>query len=723
MACDRAEATSAGGYMELDYNDFHSKSKDNTTGLVSWTKETDFTQQYNLHLNLDPFPNLAITTGVLVTNDLSKSTAGDLYTETSTESVRPSIDVRLRDPLSIYYGEAGYSIQKTTTKESNSATQTLYNEIYNASLGWSPVAFPTLPLPIFGLQATRSNIYDQDRTFENTITDTVQFNTRYNPVRQLDLGYSAIVTKNTDQINQVETDNLLQNARVNYSDGFWQRRILLSTGYIISFNNTETTQQGKGAVSISLFPFVGLSNVTDIPTTDTLSPNPALIDGNLTVSANLNIGSSPSLVGDTKFREMGLDFGVATQVNNLQIWVNQQLASDIANSFAWDIYTSEDNVSWTFSQTIFPAPFGPFLNRFNLNFNTVSTRYIKVATRPLVLTVPGATTPNNQSIFVTEIQAAVTKTAQAASGVTTQVDQLYNLNVSVQIGEGFYFVSSYNAIQSASTANGVETTVRQYTLSTGLNLARHFNIGPGLTAAARFSRDDNVNSAGTSQGQYDYGATLSAVPLKTLRSSLVYGGTTADDGYSANNVTLNVTADLYQGISFSSSATVGSTLSNTGVKSDGDTYLATLGIVPRRDLSFSMTYLKNKSTSYGGTQQFGSSTQLERWDIGTTYRPINAVYLTADIGEVRETGIPNNLSQTYGLNWSPLSSGNLQFNFIYTDGVQSYLNQVERVIGPTLTWQLIPSATLSVSYFITESNSSLQNQNVKNLYVQYKMFL
>jgi hypothetical protein len=723
LVCNRAEAVSVNGYAEFDYSAFDTNSTDKTAGTNVKTKSTEFTQNYNLNLILDPFPNVLVTSGVLLTNEYAKVTTGDVSSNASVFTVRPFVDVRLHDPLNIYYAEAGYSIQKSTTHGTNSPRQTLYDEIYNASAGWTPAAFPSLPLPTFGLQATQSNIYDQNRQFADTTTDTVQFNTAYLPVRQLDLTYNAIYTKATDHLSQLETEVFNQSVDVNYTDNFLQNRILFSAGYIISFIDTRTSQQGQGTVSFPLFPFAGLSNVTDIPTTDTLISNPALIDGNVTVSTNINIGSAPTLAGDTKFREMGIDFVVTTEVNNLLIWVNQQLAADIADSFSWDIYTSADNATWTFFQTVSPAPFGPFQNRFSLSFNNVQTRYIKVVTRPLALTVPGATNPNNQNILVTEMQAFITKPAQSASGETSQVNQLYNANISAQIFEGVYVVTQYNAAEGSFTANGVERTSHVYTLSNSVNLTRHLNIGPGITASARVSRDDNTNSAGPSTGAYNYNATLAAVPLRTLRSSLVYGGTTADDGSKSDSLTLNATADLYRGISVNTSIGASTSLSNTGVRTDGQNFLASAGVTPRRDLSFSLTYQTNNGRSYGGNQLLGTESTLEQWNISTTYRPIESVYLTAAIGEVRRTGAQNVTSQTYGLNWSPLFSGDLQLSFIFTDGYQSYLNQRQRTYGPSLTWRLIPSATLDISYFDTESSSQLVETSTKNLFVSYKMYL
>ena len=709
--------------MELDYSMFNDNLTDNKTGLVTKQKTDTFNQNYNVNLTLDPYPNLSILSGVIITSSQAKTTANDVTTNDHNDSVRPYFDIRLHDPLNIYYAETAYSIQKSTTSGTNVQTQTLYNETYNGSFGWTPVAFPTLPLPTFGVLATQSNMYDQDRQFINITTDTIQYNTRWVPLPTLNVSYSGIYTKETDRINQLDVNALNQTARADYTDSFWQRRIVFSTAYVLGYNNTDTSTQGKGTVSIPLFPFAGLSNVTNIPTPDTLTPNPALIDGNTTVSANINIGSGPTLAtGDTNFREMGLDFGVATNVNTLLIWVNQQLAPVIANSFVWDIYTSSDNVNWTLIGTIPSAPFGPFVNNFSLSFNTVSTRYIKVATRPLALTVPGATAPNNQNIFVTEMQASITQSAQTFSGSTTEESQMFSVNVSTKIIEGLYEVFSYNTTKSSFTSNGASTSSSSYSMSNSLNFARHLDIVPWLTAAARFSRDDNVNSFGPSQYAYNWSATLSAVPFRSLRGSLVYSGTEAGNGYSANNLSLSVVADLYQGVSLSSTGTVGSAISSTGVKTDGTQFLAALGITPRRDLSLHVNYQNNNGSQYGGNMPVGTQATLESWDGGGTYRPFDTVYLTADYGEVRRTGVQNQITQSYGFNWSPLLSGNLQLNFSFNEGRQNYLDSVTRTYGPTLTWRLITPATLSVSYFVTENKSSLANETIDNLYAQFQLF-
>ena len=101
------------------------------------------------------------------------------------------------------------------------------------------------------------------------------------------------------------------------------------------------------------------------PRLGALAPNAALIDGNLTASAGIDIGLPP-LGGNLQPRNIGLDFLNPVQVNDLQVWVDRTLTPVVAASFSWDIYTSADNLTWTLYQTVFPATFGPFQNRFDI---------------------------------------------------------------------------------------------------------------------------------------------------------------------------------------------------------------------------------------------------------------------------------------------------------------------------------------------------------------------
>ena len=165
-------------------------------------------------------------------------------------------------------------------------------------------------------------------------------------------------------------------------------------------------------VFFQVFPFTGLSDNSDTPTLEALSMNQALIDGNLVAGSGIDIGQSASFGGVPILRNLGLDFVNITSVNLLYVYIDRQVPSSVTssvNTFKWDIYTSSDNLNWTLYQSQLLGVFDPFSNRFEIQFPTISTRYIKAAVLPLSVTVIAPPGTDVSNISITELQAYVSK--------------------------------------------------------------------------------------------------------------------------------------------------------------------------------------------------------------------------------------------------------------------------------------------------------------------------
>jgi hypothetical protein len=719
LAPVRAHADILSGTLSLGYDDFKSTTTD-AAGNSLKVKGSDFTQSYNLNLNMMPFPNVGVLGGVLVEKDATRSSSAGTLNETSDTTVRPFIDVNFRDPLNIYLLGAGYSIVEATQRESNSPAVTFDNEVYRAVLRWTPLSFPTFNLPTLDLQATRTNTFDQERVQENTTTDTVNLNTQIVMPIGLNASDQASSTDTTDKLNELETRSLVQGGRLTYSNDLWNRRVTFGTSYSIFDQNIEASGQGGGGgtVNLQLFPFTGLSAVVDIPTPDVLFNNGPLIDNNLTASANIDIGSSLRLLAppDTRLREMGVDFSTPAEVNSVLIWVNERLPPAIADSFSWTVYTSTDNLNWVPAPGIAQATFGAFQNSFTINFDKITTRYLKVATTPLELTVPGATGPDFQNIFVTEMQVFLNQSVQTARNETSSRTQYFTFNVNALLVPGLSYVFSYNLSEQRTSVNGIETSTQQYTLSNGLAFNRVFRPYPWVTASGRFSRDDFINSNGQRTGGYTYSALVTATPLTTLRGSLVYSGQTLDDGASSDNVSLNATAQFYSGVSANTSFGAGTSRSNIGQKTNTVNSLSSVSITPRRDVSLSFSYGTTRTDTLGAVPSV-----ITRSNAGMTYRPLEAVYLTASISSVSRTGYAATQVQNYGLNWSPFLNGDLQFNFTYNESLEADTNTRTKTVGPTLSWRVASGASIDVSYLQLKITSPQVTQNNDILSTSFRM--
>jgi len=209
----------------------------------------------------------------------------------------------------------------------------------------------------------------------------------------------------------------------------WQIETVDSSGFVGDYNSLTLDSSGHPHISYSgdgdlkyahydgtswqietvdvdtkITPTQGLSSIDDTPDDGpALSVNPALIDGNLVISAGLDIG----LGGDeSTLTNIGLDLGLPTDILKIQLWVDRRLTAAVSNSFSWAVYTSPDNIdtsTWTQVATLFPAPFDTVENHFDITFPRVTTRYIKVVTRPMSPLVPGAAGFPN--IFITEVDS------------------------------------------------------------------------------------------------------------------------------------------------------------------------------------------------------------------------------------------------------------------------------------------------------------------------------
>jgi hypothetical protein len=697
------------GTMELNYSFLSTKTTD-ATGLTTKTVTNNFNPRATLTVNTNLFPNLKLDAGVIVEKNISWFKTDGTSTKSDTTDLRPYINLTLDTPL--YTAGIGYSRRQETVKTSGAPGVTTVDEDYNAILGWRPEG-----LPIIDVRLTRTNLFDEKHNIQDTTTDYGLLSARYT-YKNLDVRYQGTYTDTKDKLNEVETKDYLHTGRITYSDMFFNNRVSFNGSYNISYEETDTTAAGIGGnVTSQISPFAGLSLVNDTFNPITLDPNPFLIDGNTTTSAGINIGLPP-LGGDTSLRQIGLDVLVPTEVNQLLVWIDRDLSSapTIANSFSWDIYISTDNLNWShWAGPIHPAPFGPFQNRFELDFPNVSTRYIKVVTKPLSPLVFGSSSFPN--IFITELQAFIKKPAEQVKGKTTRLSHILNidsrariLNIPTLFYELSYFLNKTDPGQTT------------YTLSNGLS-ANH-RLSSIFSGSARVARED-----GTEQGKkrwaYVYNASIVATPLNTLRHNLIYSGRIEEiDKQSTknNSIFLQNNATLYKGIDINLGGGLNFSTLETGQDQRNTIINFGSSIVPHRTTTITLIYSDTTTNQSGGGLP-STSTSTRRGDLSVAYRPFETLYLFGSWEILAEKGQKIQTTQNYGLNWSPFPEGTLQFNFSYNESILSENNQKSRLITPSLRWNITSRSFLDLSYQFIHSSSKLQKSDSNGFSANLKIFL
>jgi hypothetical protein len=692
-----ARADGLRGTVEFDYTISDSESRNAGAAAVQ-TDTQSFTQRYRLDIDRTLFPFLKLRGGGLFEKIDSTSTTGGTDIDSTFTRVNPYAELLLGNPL--YNAAVGYNRQEEKS-EGDAGSSKLIRELYNARIGWLPVDLPTLTA-----QYTHVATFDPDRVVQDTIQETVLVGSTYKPVKTVELAYQGNWNSSEARVSGVETKDTTHTGRITYGDRLLAGRLSLNGNYNIANRHTETHATRGGEVTTTVQAFAGLFALDDTPLEGALNENPALIDGNLTASAGVDIGlPNPSDPQAFALRNMGLDLlRPDADVSGLLVTVDRSLtetdAPGVAGSFLWAVYVSTNNLDWTLWQAGSPAPFVPFDNRFEIRFPPARTRYVKVVVAPLSATVVGAV--NFPDIFVTELQATLTLPAEEVAAESSETSHQVNVAAKARLLDNpnlFYDFSLFH------TRNEPSTLSRTF-VSNGLSLSHRLNRW--LTGSALVARDDSDEPSGR-QLIYRYSASLNAVPLRTLSQTVVYSGRTEEvEGVTnvRNSVFLSTRAILYPGVDMLLNAGA-----SEGHKEDGEktrSYQANLSsdIRPHSTMTWNFFCSADQSERSGGVQP-ESSTSTRRARGSVAWNPLSAVNLFASAEVVdQETG--STTLYNWSLNWSPFRDGTLQASFAYNESLRPQQDGSDRVVSPSLRWEMRQGTFLNLSYALVKSKTGTQ---------------
>jgi len=679
-----ATAEGISGYLDLGYSNFNSETED-ALGNVNRLESTAIHQRYNLMFSRSLSPYLRLYANGLFDKVDSRSVINGAWFNSTTTTIQPTVDMTLRSP--VYLAGVKFNRRVETSTTNATPAMTTYIDFFQGLLGWKP---PDRYLPSAQLRLTRTHGYDRERISRDVVSDVAQLAVEYTPTDTVSIRYrpSYIVTEN--RLAGLETQSQTHAGTVQYSDRLLQDRITFGMSYNFAFNELQVSVRGTGTVDIEQVRFAGLSSIDDTPGDGTLDQNAALMDGNVTASAGPDIGLPP-FGGDERERNIGLDFAFAKEVNTLLLWVDKPLPIAISNSFSWSVYTSADNVTWSFLTTVFPAAFGTIDNRFEIGFSPVNTRYIKVVVKPLSPAVIGAS--GFPDIFVTELQAFSRKPADQVRGKTTSSSQVFSFDgraLLLEKNPNLYYQVTYFLQTSEPSSQ------QKWTLYNGLQANHRFNkVISGIANVGREDFDDSLVSG------YGYLANMSldAVPIRALHHTFSYSGRIVhrDDGsLTTNNYYLNNTVNVYTGVFLTAEGGLNYVDSDTGRDQKSTILSGSVSVEPHRKVGLNY----RASTTYTEITGGGSpDSSFRRTDntAGATYHPVETLYLVFGWTMSDDQKRTHRL-QHYGLDWSPYLGSALQFAFTYTETLSSIENAKTRLWGPSMTLKVAKNTSLNAQY-------------------------
>lgn len=689
--------------VDLGYN----LSNTQTTDEANRTLETNasvFNQRYRLNLDQRLFPKLTFAAGGSLEQGLQwtgvSATAQGLARLWSFNT-----SLRLTDP--IWSGGAEYSIR------SQGNTQTLISEVPSLYLSWSPT-----DLPQTSLRLSSTQIHDPRRVEVDRTTNEASLGISWVPTKSVTLQYGALWGNPVDRISGVETQSFTQSARVSWMQRLFGDITTVATSFNASQRLSQILSAGTGGVT-ELFqaPVQGSSAIEALPatTTDiTLAGNPALIDGNNTVTAGVNLGYSATLAGDNRPRHFGVEFtDPLTRVNRAYLYVDRELPPGIAGSFSWEAYRSDDNRLWTRVNVAGPVVFSELHDRFEIPLELVEGRYVKIVTRPLD---PAITTdPRFSDVFVTELQLVRTEAVTTASDWQSLTDFIAMGAARTAITKEL----AHDLTLQVGAAGGAGIPTREsYTLSNGLTYARP--LGKRFHLSARVARTDGNYGRGHIAA-WIYNAAVTANVLPTWSHSLVYGGQVGTDAAGvtgSNSVSLLTRLAPLRGIGVLSNATYTIIDVPTGRRVHNELLMLGVTAQPHPKLTLAGSGAHTGTTSYNGTVE---RTRTNRLDASASFSPFPTLYLSGTASWTVSTTKPVLLANGT-VAFSPFPDGALQMSVTYSQVLESS-GAIGQYLSPAIRWTIRRGLLLTAGYTLYHSGATTPETSWQNFAANLQLVL
>ncbi|HUJ25227.1 MAG TPA: hypothetical protein VLW85_04360, partial [Myxococcales bacterium] len=596
------------GYVEEDFVHADTDLTDNA-GNTQKTSSDQFTQRYRLNLDRSFFPLLRLNAGGLF-EQVNLWTADG--TEESFERTRAGNGfANLLLGGNVLSGAASYNYR--TTQDLQVPGRIILDEP-SLSLNYRPGELPT-----FNFRLARTHIWDTAHQQEDLATLLAMMNASWQPVRLLNLQYTVSYSQPDDRLHSTETEQVVQTAHADWTRDLG-KGASVAAGLNVNDQRFEVTSSGPNSTLITpQAPIAGLSLVEAFPavaTLDTLTPQPALIDGNTTAASSIDLGTVIRLGGDQNLRDLGVQFAdLITKVNTFYLYVDRTLPLDVSRTFHFDAYQSLDNITWQQVALSGTPIFNEVLNRFEITIPATANRYLKIVTLPLD---PAVTLDKRySSILVTELQTLlITPVGVTPWQANTRAVANFSGRTPVVLPGLF---ADVNGIVSHNTATG-QPTLNTWLLTEGLSYTR--KLSPVVLLNARVSRQDDDQSFGH-EGLFIYTASLAVTPLPTLSHSLIYSGQSIwnQQGFGdSNSLSFYNRLAPYRGIGLLAGG------SYSVIQNPGGTVLETGSVLlngtvqPHPTLTLSGTWGYSQSVTTGGGQP-RSVQDTNRVDTGITWNP------------------------------------------------------------------------------------------------------
>jgi len=615
-------------------------------------------------------------------DDLDQDTRFDSITAASGRSVlEPTLQLEWTSRL--WQFSTGYRWTEQKRNVADFEIRETRGDWFNR-FNWSPLNAPTVSL-IYDRIDARSDARSLDETDTRLLGDVSY---RTGPVSFL---YNLQNRTTDNRTIDVQRNSRIHGFNVDYRDRFLRSRLSLVTGARIQREDTEEGTETTARIERELLPTAGLFAIDSTPLLGPLGPEPALIDGDVSTPTSINIGGTG--VGGGIDRNIGLDLDTPEPVDRLDLYVDVSLTAMAAQQYGWDLYVSDDNLTWAATGVGVASPFNPLFNRFEMSFTPVTGRFVKI--------VSTAIDPTLGNVFVTEAVPLTTDILVGERKRRTTLTQ-GNVNVSYAPTPRWSFTSATFVGSNRQREEPSTLETREKRLDQGLSAVFAPSRLVAFAGRANWRIRDRTNFFDEADTIYTVG--VSSSPLQDLDLALSYSKRFQDiesvRDLEADRIDLRVGAQLTRRLNIAFDlGYVDQVRPPIGQGSVTRTTRAALFTDPRPELTFSSDIQYDRIETMGLVTGGTVFTDRIVWANRLLWRPTRLVSM---IGELRLEDLPqgSGVSKFLSVDWLPLPGGRLQWSFTLLTDSQAITGGERDQFRSLLRWFLRRNIYLDFNFFL-----------------------
>jgi hypothetical protein len=528
--------------------------------------------------------------------------------------------------------------------------------------------------------------YNEDRNYDHlavrkTDTKTTSFSGRTDyAFRFLNFNYEYRKNTSDNLITDSTQETDTNDARVGFRKSFLGNKVTSSADYSFTDRKTETKTRGQDVpVDAERTASEGLYyDDPPNPTSITLDPLPALIDGDKHASTGKNIGGSGNMD-----QNIGMDLNLATEVEKIFLYTTEPAATFNKNNFSWAVYSSSDNSVWTQIGNV-SFDYDTDENRFEISFTATTARFFKVVN----------TANDGNNLYVTEIEAYGSSTFAAFTTTTDRVTtETLHANLGYRPFDWLSFRYNFTQDQQETEPESEETRRETHNVSGRAERQLH----KYLTAWAQYRRMWAFESEDQDRTTDTYLVHFVSSPLETLETDLSLNHTVSsiesETQSRSSSALFRVAARLREGADLDVDANI---TGSENLVSQSETTTKSLGSNLRLELTRMLTAEIEYNRNWTETEQPSGDTTGETSDGNVTvyWRPSHDFYLRGSFGIDRDEETGEEASQQqYSMSW--LMTQKMQLDMGYS---LDRNDTVSSTYSSDLSWNLSRVFTLRFGY-------------------------